>query len=184
MVLDLLRLKVATGNPLRSRKLSSLDFSNSPLMSQRRNCWSVILGNKLTICLYSLKLLKVWSSNLLQACSIKVSFKLVTQNLTEWLPWQQRMLNNRNQNMQILVKFLSRQKMNALTFSSPSQNTSFWEKFLFLNKSISIQKNFLRLTWFLFISSLVAMTTVKISFVFFLHGTVSVYQISNHYLFK
>ena len=50
-----------------------------------RNCWSVILGNKLFVFI-SLKLLKVRSSNFSQACSIKVSFKLDNQNLVKWLP--------------------------------------------------------------------------------------------------
>ena len=47
------------------------------------------------------------------------------------------------------------------------------EKKLILNKSISLQKNFICLQLYLFISNLVAMTTVKILFVFFLRATVS-----------
>ena len=39
-------------------------------------------------------------------------------------------------------------------------------------------KNFLCSELYLFIFNLVSMTTVKISFVFFFHATVSVYQIS------
>ena len=52
---------------------------------------------------------------------------------------------------------------------------------MFLNKSISLQKNFLCLQWYLFISNLIAMTTVKISAVFFLDATVSTKFQNNNY---
>ena len=46
------------------------------------------------------------------------------------------------------------------------------------------QKHFKTKELSCFISNVTAMTTVKILFVFLLHATVSVYQISKHYLFK
>ena len=82
--------------------------------------------------------------------------------------------------------FLSGLNMKTLPTVHPVKMRHSEKKNSFLNKSVSIQntKELSLLKWYLFISKLVAMTTVKLSFVFILHATVSAYQISKDYLFK